>query len=373
MRIGIDARAKTGIGRYAKNLISSLSLIDKKNEYVLFLNKLLFDELTLNETQFRKVLIRSRYYSFGEQIFLPLQIAQHQIDIMHFLHFSVPLIYNRPYIVTIHDLTLSFFPGKRKGIRRSMMIKGYRTVLNHAVKRANHIISVSEHTKNDISQITSVPKNKISVLYEGYDRSLFRPIIDENKLEKMRSTYHLPHEYILYIGVWRDHKNVINLIKAYHFLRQKYGITHKLIIAGEEDTRYPEIKQEIHRLNLASDVIITGFIADKDIASLYSAADLFVFPSFYEGFGLPPIESIACGTPVASSQTSCMPEILDNAAIFFDPYSIQDMADAIYRCISDIHLRNRLLDRGKKLLPRYNWKHMAEHTLELYTTLHGKK
>lgn len=365
MRIGIDARAKTGIGRYAKELISRLMAIDHENEYVLFLNELLFNEIQVTNPRIKKILVRATYYSFAEQLILPLQILRERIDLMHFLHFSVPILYRKPFIVTIHDLTLSFFPGK-SGAKGWISQKIYNIVIKNAARKAAHVIAVSHNTKKDLVQITHIPAEKISVIYEGCDTNRFFKITDKKQISDYRALKGYPEHMLFYVGVWRNHKNVMGLVRAFNKLKTEHHIPHKLLIGGEEDPRYPEIKQEVARLGLDKQIIMPGFIPDDELCITYNASDLFVFPSFYEGFGLPPLEALQCGTPVASSNTSSMPEILGNMATYFNPSDVDDMAKQIFRALTDDELRNSQFEHAQEFLKRYNWNHMAQETLACY-------
>jgi len=368
MRIGIDARAKTGIGRYAKELITRIISQDRSNNYVLFLNSILYAEIDVAPyPHVKKVLVNATYYSFAEQLILPLQIERERVDLMHFLHFSIPLIYRKPSVVTIHDLTLSFFPGNKRGLRGFVSKKIYDIVIRTAARRAQRVIAVSEHTKQDLVTITGISPEKIHVIYEGCDRARFFPSTDQRELTEFRAKHKLPEHFLFYVGVWRAHKNVLGLIRAFHLLKTQRRLTHKLVIGGEEDPRYMEVKNLVRELGLEHEVIFPGFIPDNELRLYYASSDVFVFPSFYEGFGLPPLEALQSGTPVASSRASCMPEILGDAASYFDPSDITDMARVIENSLLDTKLRTKQLALVPQVLARYDWDRMAKETLALYT------
>jgi glycosyltransferase involved in cell wall biosynthesis len=369
MKIGIDARGETGIGRYAEYLIRQLLEIDTTNEYVLFVNQLLYDKISVEGKRARKILVKAHYYSLAEQTVFLRQIMRERVDMMHFLHFNVPLLYRGRFLVTIHDLILSFFPGNQKGVKAMIKKPGYQLTLQRATKQAEHIIAVSQQTKNDLISVVGADERNITVIYEGVDSKIFFPIDDQKAIADYRKANHFPEQFLLYIGVWSTHKNLVGLIRAFGVLKKKYHIPHSLIITGKKDPRHPEVEQEIQKHHLGRDVILSGFIPDEDLNLLYNAADLFVFPSFYEGFGIPPLESLQAGTPVASSHASCMPEVLKDAAVFFDPRDPKDIAQKVSEILGNQELREEKLANAKQLLATYQWDRMAQETLEIYQSL----
>jgi glycosyltransferase involved in cell wall biosynthesis len=172
--------------------------------------------------------------------------------------------------------------------------------------------------------------------------------------------------YLLYTGQWRKHKNLANLMRAYALLKKKTDLPHELVLTGQLSSQAPEVPELIKKLNLERDVIITGFVPDEELAALYSAADLFVFPSLYEGFGIPPLEAMACGCPVVASNVSSIPEILGDAALFFDPLSVEDMAGAIHKALSSFNLRRELKAKGFERIKKFSYAKMARETLKTY-------
>lgn len=379
MKIGIDCRMYstrfTGIGRYVFELTRNLFLIDQKNEYVLFFNGPEYEKFTPPNNRVTKIKVNIPHYSVGEQTkFLKILNAQN-LDLMHFTHFNAPIFYKKPSIVTIHDLTLSFFPGKK--LTSFIHRAAYQLTIKNAVKKAQKIIAVSGHTKQDLIRLLKTPEEKIEVIYEGVDPSFVPapPTANNSSAKKDGHHIHTPPKtpfdlpYLLYTGVWRSHKNLVNLVKAFHILKTEYDYPGRLVITGRHDPFYAkEIIGETLSLQLENDTIFTGMVDEPTLIHLYQKAQVFVFPSLYEGFGLPPLEAMQCGAPVAASATSCIPEICgkDNA-LFFDPKNPRDMAEKIYQITSEKSLREKLISNGLKRVKNFSWEKMARQTHSLYS------
>lgn len=378
MKIGIDARMYsskfTGIGRYVFELVDKLSKLDKKNEYVLFMNKPQFDEFEPPNKRFSKVLVNAKHYSLSEQLGYLRALRRAKLDLMHFTHFNAPILYRRPSIVTIHDLTLNFFPGKK--MNGAFHRFAYSKVLGSVLKRSKKIISVSENTKKDLVEIAHISPSKIDVIYEGVNED-FGPRSDEEQNDEVLKKYGITKDYVLYTGVWRGHKNLVNLIKAFGILKQIEHFDGQLVVTGEEDPYYPEVKRTVAELELEHDTIFTGLVPENELVALYQEAKVFAFPSLYEGFGLPPLEAMRCGTPVVASKTSCIPEICgEENAIFFDPFDPTEMADSIYKVWINSTLQKELRENGLKHSRKFSWDKMAEKTLAIYeevVSLHKSK
>lgn len=369
MRIGIDARMYstefTGIGRYVYELVERLKQIDDKNEYVLFMNQPEFEKFEIPNKRFRKVLVNAKHYSLDEQLKYWRTLKRARLDLMHFTHFNAPILYKKASVVTIHDLTLSFFPGKK--MNSSFHRWAYHVVLKRALKNSRKVIAVSENTKKDLIEITQTSPSKIDVIYEGVNEN-FSPRSDKEKNAEVLKKYGITKDFLLYTGVWRGHKNLVNMIKAFSKVREgEHGFDVQLVITGAEDPYYPEVKRTVKELELEHEVIFPGHVSEEDLVSLYQDARLFVFPSLYEGFGLPLLEAMRCGTPVVASKTSCIPEICgEGNALFFDPYDPADIADNIHRALLDEPLAAELRERGLKHSLKFSWEKMAEKTLKLY-------
>jgi len=370
MRIGIDARfyssAFTGIGCYVKELIQNLAELDTRNEYVLFLRDPFFESFEVPNARFKKVRADIRHYTFEEQWRFFLMLKAEKLDLMHFTHFNAPILYRGPSVVTIHDLTLNFFPGKKMGSAFNQFI--YKRIINSITHRAKKIISVSEHTKKDLIKILHADPNKIRVIHNGVSQRFHR-ITNAQLLGKFCAQYGLTKPYILYTGVWRSHKNLVNLIKAFSILKHKFNFPGWLVISGKEDPWYPEVQKTVHDEKLSGDVRFTGYVPDDDLVLLYNNAKTYVLPSFYEGFGLPALEAFACGIPVCATKTSAVPEVCgkDNAT-FFDPHSPLDMAEKIASLLADEKKQKQLIERGLTRVKDFSWQKMARETLDIYNS-----
>ncbi len=373
MRIGIDARMYgsgfTGIGRYTYELIQHLAQLDNENEYVIFLRKESFDSFKAPNDRFKKVLADFPHYSFAEQFGFPKVIKAEKVDLMHFCHFNAPIFYNGDYVVTIHDLTLSFFPGKKfNSIFRRL---AYRLVLKRVTSKAKQIIAVSEHTKKDLEKIMGVSGDRIEVVYNGVNPEFAEPS-DVKKADLMKRLG-LQKPYFLYTGVWRDHKNLVGLIQAFDQMNEDLGEQYNLVITGRHNPTYHEIPDTVRSLQLEEDVHLVGMVSEDDLKALYQHALAYIFPSFYEGFGLPPLEAMQCGTPVVASNKSAIPEVCgEGNALFFDPYNVDDIREKMRMIATDASLRQRLVDRGFERVKFFSWDKMAESVLNIYNQMASK-
>jgi len=369
MRIGIDCRMYsggfTGIGRYVYELTRNIFRLDDQNQYVLFFNEPEYSAFTSPNDRIKKVKVNAPHYSLKEQTKFCRILKKHNLDLMHFTHFNAPILYKKPSIVTIHDLTLSFYPGKKMtGFLHRM---GYHIVIKNAVKNAKKIIAVSNNTAKDLQEILHVHAEKIEVIYEGVD-SNFRPGADETYALALKEKFKIDKPYLLYTGVWRSHKNLKNLIKTFSILKEEYNYDGYLVITGRKDPIYaPEILSQTYSLELSDDIIFTGMVDEMDLIALYGGAQVYVFPSLYEGFGLSPLEAMQCAVPVAASNASCIPEVCgENNALFFNPNDPANMAETIYSIISDKSLRARLIENGLARVKTFSWKRMAQQTVKVY-------
>ena len=352
-RIGIDARmysAKfTGIGRYNYELIEHVTKNDPDNTYVIFLNSPEFESFQITRPNIEKIRVNANHYSLKEQTKFLWILWKAKLDLMHFTHFNSPLLYFGKQVVTIHDLTLSYFPGKK------MTSLIYRTAYNLSIwsvtKKASKIIAISENTKKDLMKLLKIPETKIQLIYEGASDSFYK-IADQKLLNETKTKYNLTKPFLLYAGVWRSHKNVEGLIQAFKILKDQkdqYKMDADLVITGKQDPLYNEIPDTITNLGLQNDVKLVGLVPEQDLVALFNLAKLYVFPSFYEGFGLPALEAFSVDLPVVSSNTSCLPEICgENNAIFFDPYNHQDMAEKIFSVYSSPEIQEKLKKNGKE-------------------------
>ncbi len=378
MTIGVDARffgpKGKGLGRYTQKLVEELEKIDSQNQYVVFLRQENWHEYRPKAGNFKKVLADYKWYTAAEQIFMPFKIYRQKIDLMHFPHFNVPIFYFGHFVVTIHDLILRHFPTQRASTRSRPVycFKNlcYRLTIWLAAKRAKKIIAVSDYVKGDIAGAFHISPDKIVVTHEGAPSIANRqaPIAYRRSiLEK----YKINRPYLFYVGNAYPHKNLERLIDAFRILAEENKKDLQLVFAGEEDYFYRRLKKYVDTVMLASmtvsdRIVFTGFVSDEKLESLYQNASAYVFPSLCEGFGLPPLEAMACGLPVVSSQATCLPEILGDAAVYFDAANPQDMAEKINQVLANYALRQKLISAGFAQIKKYSWEKMAKDTLEIY-------
>ena len=377
MTIGIDARffgpKNKGLGRYTQKLIEALEEIDQENQYVVFLRRENFDDYQPRQKNFKKILADYRWYSLAEQIFLPLKICRQKVDLMHFPHFNAPIFYFGKFVMTIHDLILRHFKTRRAStlgpIKYWFKNMVYKIVIWLAIKRAKKIIAVSRYVKDDIVKCFRVRPEKITVIYEGAANRNFQFPISNFQL--ILNKYKINKPYLLYIGNAYPHKNLERLMKAFEILIEKYKKDLQLVLAGGDDYFYQRLRRDAE--NYSTDVfarmVFAGFIDDKELAGLYRGASIYVFPSLCEGFGLPPLEAMGCGAPVISSSYTCLPEILGQAALYFNPANPEDMAEKANQVLEDENLRQNLIHRGFEQIKKYSWRKMGRETLEVYKGL----
>jgi glycosyltransferase involved in cell wall biosynthesis len=395
IRIGIDARfygpVGKGLGRYTQEVVDNILEIDRENQYVIFLNSENYNELsTTNRDNVEKVLVDVRWYTAKEQWIMPFLIWKKKLDLVHFPHFNVPGLTPTKFVVTIHDLILTKFPTPRATTLGPFLYKlknfAYKIIIRTAIKRAKKIISVSNFTKRDIVEQFNVSPDKIEVTYEGVADS----IKDASHSFSYKSgkysddkdillSYNIKRKFFLYVGNAYPHKNLEKLLEAFNELKHKdSGI--QLVLVGKEDYFYKRLKQKAEKEGMWNEerndnsVVFAGYVKDEDLKIFYKKALAYVFPSQYEGFGLPPLEAMANNCLVLSSDRASMPEILGEAAIYFDPESKQDILSKLKEVI---YLENskakRLKEKGLEQIDKYSWQDCAARTYEIYKQAVGIK
>jgi len=367
MRIGLDGRfwskEAAGLARYSRELVKNLLTIDRKNHYFLFLLADDYQNLDFNAKNLTPIKIDSPHYSAAEQFKFPFELTRTRCDFIHFLSFNHPIFWSGKFIITVHDLTLYFYPDFSK--KTIFHYQAMRLVMSNAIKRAVKIICPSESTKQDIIRKFKNQKSKIKVTYEGVPAE-FKPMTAA-KIERFKKQKGLTKPFILYLGQWRAHKNLIRLVSAFEMARKKFNF--QLVLGGKADSSYSELMTKINQSSAKSDIICPGFIPESDLPLWYSAATAFVFPSLYEGFGLPPLEALSCGTPVAASDISSLPEILGPAAMYFDPKDLEQISDSLYHLVADQELRKEMTKKGLEQAKKFSFQKMANQTLAVYNSV----
>jgi glycosyltransferase involved in cell wall biosynthesis len=368
MRIGIDARffgpVGKGLGRYVERLVENLEKLDQKNEYIIFLRKENWDYYTPKLSNFRKVLADYQWYSLKEQVMMPFAIWREKLDIVHFPHFNIPIFCPIKFVATIHDLILLQFPTPRATTLGPLLYKikylAYRIVIGLGLRRAKKVITVSECTKKELVKFFKINSEKIEVTYEACDGVEYGQLKIPEK--KNLAKFGIVKPYLLYVGNAYPHKNLEGLLKIF----PKLNLDCQLVLVGKEDYFYKRMKEEIKGALVEENVIFTEFVSEATLADLYRNARLYVFPSFVEGFGLPGLEAMSYGLPVIASNSSCLPEIYGNAAVYFNPRSEEDMIEKIRFIWTDEPTRERLIKLGLEQVKKYSWQSLAEKTLQIY-------
>ncbi|TET54003.1 MAG: glycosyltransferase family 1 protein, partial [Actinobacteria bacterium] len=279
--------------------------------------------------------------------------------VIHSTDFVLPTS-KKPSVLTVQDLAFLRYPEFYTWKNKTYM----KSVASFSIKNADALITTSENTRKDLIDLLMVKEDKIFVIYPGVD-SIFKPASAQDK-EKVKKKFGLPQNYILAVGTLEPRKNLSCLLKAFALLKKKSDFDFKLVIVGEEGWLYKRIFNDIKKQDLEKETIFTGFIQDKDLPAIYSGASVFVYPSLYEGFGLPALEAMACGTPVVCSNTSSLPEVVGKAALKANPEKPEEFANAISKIVSDANLAKELSKMGYERAKQFSWEKTAKETLSVY-------
>ncbi|MBL7053189.1 MAG: glycosyltransferase family 4 protein [Candidatus Portnoybacteria bacterium] len=372
MNIGIDIRVlargtRTGVEEYTINLLSHLLPLKPEINYHLFYNAfnkvaLNYDWLNFNNVQLKDFRIPNRLFFILARYFNQPKVDKllNNIDVYFNPHFFVaPLTNKCKKVITFHDLSFEhypeFFSWRKRGWQRLLMNTRKET------ERADKIIAVSQSTKNDLVNFYGINQEKIKVIYSGVGEQ-FKILKDNQILNIIKNKYNLPNEFILYFGTIEPRKNLIGLIKSFELIKNK---DIKLVMAGANGWLYQDILNTAKKSKRSNDIFFTGFVQEEDKPYLYNLAKVFVYPSFFEGFGFPPLEAMSCGVPIITSINSSIPEVVDNAGLMVNPKNIDEIAWAIEMVLNDNSLRERLIKRGLKQSKKFSWKECAEQTLKV--------
>jgi glycosyltransferase involved in cell wall biosynthesis len=364
VRIGIDARKMHdfGIGTYIRNLLRHLARIDQTSEYVLLCRP--EDHAALSEVgpNFRPVAESAANYSLEEQLRIPIALSREGITVFHAPHYVLPPLVRCRSVVTIHDCIHLMFP---QYLPSRLALTYARKSIQYAARRATRVMTVSESSKRDILRFVDAPPDKIDVIYNAHDER-FGVEPREEDVVRVAERYQLRDEFVLYAGNVKPHKNLERLIKAFHLVRQR-GLDHlKLVMIGDEISKYAALRRAVHMHQLHKYVRFLGYMPEETLAVMYRLAGVFVFPSLYEGFGLPPLEAMASGTPVVTSNVSSLPEVVGDAAVLTDPYDPEAIADGIYRVLTDENLRSDLRRKGLQRAQQFSWEKSVRRVREIY-------
>ncbi len=362
MRIAIDARIiPTTTGRYVERLVEYLQDVDKKNEYFILVRKEDLDYWKPRRKNFKIVEANYGDFGFSEQLGLLKQLKQMNVDLVHFAMPQHPILYRGPFVTTIHDLTM-FHPLATPGntIRNGLIFKlklfVFSFVFNHAARHAKHVITPSRNTKVElIERVSRVDPEKVSVTYESADKIS----ANAETVKKLEGK-----DFLFFVGRAWPYKNIQLLIDAYAIAKEKHP-NLRLALAGKKESFYEELEAYAKGKGI-KDVHFLGFVSEGELRWLYENATAYVFPSFAEGFGLPGLEAMIHGAPVLSSSATCLPEVYDDGALYFDPNSPEELAGLVNKLMTHPDLRRNLIEDGKKQTAKYSWEKMAKETHQIY-------
>ena len=368
LRIAIDAhqigRQRSGSETYAYNLVKHLGLLEPNGEkYVVYLDRhQTLDGLTLWPHLINKPIPTSiSHVRFG--LFYPLESWRGSFDVFH-SQFSVPPFLRARSVLTVHDLAFERFPQ----FFNAKVLLSMKILIPASCRRADHIIAVSESTQRDLVEIYRLDPRRITVTHEG-PSEIFKPMDSEQVQRRLEEAYGIPTPFLLYVGNLEPRKNLSRLLEAFAQLKRKDRIAQKLVIVGQKAWLYDDILETVRKNSLEQQVILTGYVPSADLPAFYNAASAMIYPSLFEGFGLPVVEAMACGTPVITSVGSSLEEIAKGAAVLVDPYSVSCIAAAIDKVANSADLRQELRQAGLARAAQFSFRRMAEQTRSVYHQL----
>jgi glycosyltransferase involved in cell wall biosynthesis len=359
VRIAIDVRKWNdfGIGTYVRNLVRHLARIDTDSTYLLFCNPA--DEPTLRDLaeNFVPVVDSSARYGIREHVAIPFKLRRLGAQLLHSPHYVRPLLCTIPSVVTVHDCIHLLFP---QYLPNRMAFRYARFVMGSAVRHSAVVFTVSQASRADILRFYPwVDPEKVQVVPNAIDTQLLEDPGAEER-ERVRERYQIRGRFVLFAGNVKPHKNLERLIRAFARLKLQPGRSDlRLVLLGDDVSRYGSLRRTVEESGVRPDVRFFGFVPHRTLAALYRMASVFAFPSLYEGFGLPPLEAMACGTPVVTSRLSSLPEVVGDGALLVDPYSEEEIANGIARVLDDADLRRGLVERGLVRAASFSWERSA--------------
>lgn len=363
MRICLDLRPilayPTGIGRMAHNLLLALQSIDSENHYLVLRRDEVYTPIP-SKPNFEIMPCNIGQYSPKMHVEIPKILKRHKIDLYFSPYFVVPFWLPCPSVITIHDMIFSVFP--RLLSPPEWLV--YQLLMRKSLASSSAVTAVSNCTREDVLKYFPTTRaDKVYVIHSGIGDQ-FQPVVNESMHNNFRLKYHLPEKYLCYVGNYKAHKNLGRLVSA--FAQIKNSVSHQLVLLDNPGADCIKLKAQVQSSKLQDRIYFCGGLADSDLALFYSCADLFVFPSLYEGFGLPPLEAMACGTQVITSNTSSLPEVVGDAGIMIDPYNVEELAEAMLRVLRDPDLRQKMRAKGLERAKLFTWENTARQTLAVY-------
>jgi glycosyltransferase involved in cell wall biosynthesis len=386
LKIGIPVRFKAGDGggieTHAVNLIGRLQKVDRRNRYFLFCT--VHNEKVFNISSRRFSVVSAgrkippamthekipRYLDPVHKLlssaggFFSKKLSD--VDLVHFMFTILPpdlleVNFSKPLVLTVHDIQQEYHPG----FFTREILEFRKRMYRPSVEKVDHIIAISEFTKMCLIEKYDVPEEKITIVYNGFEKDMFKPL-DSTDVQPILRKYGLPDRYFFYPAATWPHKNHINLIRAYKILKDTRGIREKMVWTGVTKENHGAVFQEAEKLGVLSDIVHLGYVSFRDLPAMFNGARLLVFPSFFEGFGIPVLEAMGTGLPIACADATSLPEVAGDAAVYFDPNDPEDMAEKIHCLNEDEDLRERLIRRGFERSALFSWERAAGETLKVY-------
>lgn len=371
MNIGIDARAArwyrgTGIGTYTYQLIYNINLMDKINRYLLFLQDDNLTDINPGENIDISLISEDKKEDFWNEIDIPNILKDKGIDVYLVPQngIGLPTDKNCPFVITLHDV----IPYKMPETVGLQYLSIYTREIPQIIEKADAIITVSNFSKEDIAKSLGYPKDKIFVTHLAAE-DIYYPRNKNYCKNYIKDNYAIEDDFILYVGGFSPRKNITGLIQAFSLIKPKLSKPLKLVILGKKGRSYYDYRDIAYNLGLKEDVIFTGYVPLNELPLFYNAADIFAYPSFYEGFGLPPLEAMACGTPVVTSSVTSIPEVLGEDALYINPKDIYDIGNKLLLLHEDRELHLEMTLRGLKRSSMYSWKKTAIETIQVLTKM----
>ncbi|MFO7919034.1 MAG: glycosyltransferase family 1 protein [Anaerolineae bacterium] len=350
-----------GVSRYIQALLTHLPRVDDHFRYLAFMGTADAEHKGWHTRTSPWSTAHPLARILWEQGIQPWAARREKLDLLHQPVYVGPLLHPCPTVVTLHDLSFYLYPELFPQSKRIYL----QYMTRHTIHHAEAVIAVSQSTKRDALRLFPVAEKKITVIPNGVEAQM-RPLDDPTPIRDLHHRYDLPSDVLLFLGTLEPRKNLVTLLEAYALLRQRGDIHHHLVIAGGRGWYYEKVYDAAERLGLHGAVHFTGYVPDEELPLWYNAADLFIYPSLYEGFGLPPLEAMACGTPVIVSNISSLPEVVGDAGLTVDPHDPQALAEAIHSLLSDPARRERLSKEGQAQASKFSWHTTAAKTAELY-------
>lgn len=373
MRIAIDARGAnwysgTGIGTYTRQILKYLMKHDQDNSYLLYwwgtnYHEMYRDNVTIGLTS-------KKHHHFFEESYIPESLAVNSIDIYHVPQngMGLPSRKKCTYISTIHDLIPYVLP---ETVGRGYL-KRFISEMPRIIQSSDYIITVSEYSKRDIVKIFDYPEEKIKVTHLAADE-YFCPLDKEKCKSYLRDTYNITDDFLLYLGGFSPRKNVKSILVAFSRIYNELPSSYKVVIIGPSKDDHCYLSKLCDTLGISDKVVFTGYVPYEDLPYFYNASTLFIYPSLYEGFGLPPLEAMSCGTPVITSNVSSIPEVVGDGALLINPFDTDDLKGAMEKMLTDDSLRNETAEKGYQRSKDFSWDKTCLNTLKVYEEAYNAK